>query len=410
MPALLAIVTIISGIVVGILAAIWANWLLIAAYAAVWAIICVAWWAFRAERFGFTGAPYYLIYRTTRFNEWIRRTSSRKPTAWMTIWNLGIVTGVGSMAFIFYKLALNLLNLFTGSPQAVSVEPIIPVPGVGVTFETFPYLVVALVICIVSHEASHGIASLGERMPLKSAGAIILPAPLAAFVELDDEKLNQARQSTKLRVFAAGSYTNLVLGIFFALLLVNFAATITPFYNIVPSGVSVTGISPTFPVHASGLQAGDTLTAINGTRITNSSDLRRFMSGVVPGQVVTLQTPRGVFAVRTVADQSNSTHALIGINLEDSIDFIPKLSFLSSDFPLSLFRVEYWCNIVLTSVALINMLPVLPFDGDKFLEAALSLLGVKGSREIRMIASRAAIVILALNVALSLYRYGFQRL
>ena len=59
---------------------------------------------------------------------------------WRTIWNLGIVTGVGSMIFIFYYLAMNVVNLFVKSPQAVSVQPIVPVPGLFVELPDFPIL------------------------------------------------------------------------------------------------------------------------------------------------------------------------------------------------------------------------------------------------------------------------------
>jgi hypothetical protein len=50
-----------------------------------------------------------------------------------------------------------------------------------------------------------------------------------------------------------------------------------------------------------------------------------------------------------------------------------------------------------------------PFDGDKFLEAALNLLGVRDIKQIRTIANGGAYAILLLNVGLSLLRFGFVR-
>jgi hypothetical protein len=114
--------------------------------------------------------------------------------------------------------------------------------------------------------------------------------------------------------------------------------------------------------------------------------------------------------VKTAADPSNSSHALIGIGLSENINYVPKFSFLSTDLPLALYRAEYWASVVLTSVALINMLPMYPFDGDKFLDTVLNLLGVGGIKQIRMIANGGAYVILLLNVGLSLLRFGFVRL
>jgi len=314
------------------------------------------------------------------------------------------------MVFIFYQLALNLLNLFFKSQQAVSVQPIVPVPGLFVSFETFPYLVLALSIVVITHELSHGIASLAGKVPLKSTGAFFGHVLMGGFVEPDEEKLNEAGEVTKLRVFAAGSYTNLVLGVLCIVLLVNFSATMAPFYNVSSSGVSVGSVPTNLPAFSSGVKAGDTVIAINGTRISTITDIMKFMGGVKPGQEIMLGTQRGIFPVKTVADPSNSSHALIGIGgLTDLTVYQPKVSFLSPDFPNMLLHAEYWSSIVLTSVALINMLPMAPFDGDKFLLSALTLLGIKRTKEIRTIANGAAYGILLLNVGLSFLRFGFVR-
>jgi len=382
----------------------------LAVYLAVWITITLAWWAFKGERFGISGLPYYLIYRTTRLNNLIDRISRSTPAAWRTIWNLGIVTGIGSMTYIFYQLTKNLLNLFAKPEAAVSVQPIVPLPGVFVTFETFPYLVLALSITVASHELSHGIASLVDRIPLKSTGAFFGHILMGGFVEPDEEKLNAAKNASKLHVFAAGSFTNAILGILCVFLLFNFAGTIAPFYNVVASGVTIGSVPSNLPAYSSGLQAGDIVTSINGTRISSINDLRHYMVDVVAGQGIAVGTSRGNFPVKTVADPNNASHAVIGISgLVDNIVYQPKVPFASSDFPNILLHAEYWSSIVLVSVALINMLPMYPFDGDKFLETALNMLGIKEIKGLRMVANGAAYGVLILNVGLSLLRFGFLK-
>jgi len=389
------------------MATIFSFW---AIYLAIWTIISVAWWGFRAERFGVSGLPFYLLYRTTRLNNWIERVSAISPNAWRTIWNLGIVTGVGSIVYIFYQLLLNLMNLFARSQQAVSVQPIVPVPGIGVSFETFPYLVLALSVVVASHELSHGIASLADRVPLKAAGLFFAHVLMGGFVEPDEETLNRAKSVTKLRIFAAGSTTNIILGVFCVLLLSNFPATIAPFYNVIPAGVQIGSLPQNLPAYSSGLKAGDVVTSINGTKISSIADLRNAMSGVTPGQIIVLGTQNGSYAIRTGADQSNSSHAVIGISgLTDYIAYVPKLPFLSSGFPDALLHAEYWLSVVLVSVALINMLPMYPFDGDKFLEAVLNLFNIPRAKVIRSALNAAAYGLLLLNVGLSLLRFGFLR-
>jgi membrane-associated protease RseP (regulator of RpoE activity) len=380
------------------------------AYLAVWIIITVAWWGFRAKRHGISGLPFYMLYRTTRFNNLIERISGISPKTWRTIWNIGIVLGVGSMAYIFYTLILNLTNLLFRTEQAAAIQPIIPLPGLTVSFETFPYLVLALSIVVLSHELSHGIASLADRVPLKSAGLFYAHIVMGGFVEPDEEQLNKARNVTKLRIFAAGSATNIILGIFFIILLANFPATIAPFYNIVPSGVQIGSVPPNLPAYSSGLKAGNTVTSINGTTVTGVADLREIMGNVSPGQVIVLGTPNGSYMIKTTADPSNASHALIGIGgLTDLIIYKPKLPLFSSAFPDALLHAEYWLSIVLVSVALINMLPMYPFDGDKFIETSLNVLGVDKAKWVRSAFNVAAYALLFMNVGLSLLRFGFLR-
>jgi membrane-associated protease RseP (regulator of RpoE activity) len=382
----------------------------LAVYLAIWVLICIAWWGFRAERFGVSGLPFYIIYRTTRLNKMIERISNSKPNVWRTFWNIGIVTGIGAMVFIFYQLGSNLLNLFFQTQQAVSIQPIIPVPGLGVSFETFPYIVLALSVVVVTHELSHGIASLTDHIPLKSTGAFFGHVLMGGFVEPDEDKLMQAKNASKLRVFAAGSFTNAVLGVVCIFLLFNFAATIAPFYTVTTTGVAIGSVPSNLPAHSSGLQAGDLVTSINATRITNINDLRQYMTSVIPGQAVSVGTPRGTFTVKTAVDQSNASHAIIGIGgLTDNIVYTPKIPGFSSGFPTVLLHAEFWLSVVLISVALINMLPMYPFDGDKFLDIALNVLGVKETKPIRTAANLAAYSVLLLNVGLSLLRFGFLR-
>ena len=379
-------------------------------YVAIWILICAAWWGFKGERFGVTGLPFYVVWRTTRLNNWIKRIAESSRTTWRIIWNLGVATAFGLMIYIFYLLANNLLNLFVKPSQAVSIQPIIPLPGVGVSFETFPYLVLALSVVVITHELSHGIASLVDKVPLKSTGAFFGHVLMGGFVEPDEEELSKSKKITKLRVFAAGSYTNVVLGVFFTFLLVSFPATIAPFYNVVQSGVTIGTIPVNLPAHSSGLQAGDVITSINGTTISGISALRNYMNSVRPGQLIVIGTVRGAFPIRTAPDPNNATHADIGIGgLTNYIVYQPKISFLSSGFPTILFHAEFWLSVVLVSVAMINMLPMYPFDGDKFLETGLNAIGIKRTKEIRTTANALAYSLLLLNMIISWHVLGWLR-
>ncbi len=309
------------------------------------------------------------------------------------------------MVLAFDFLGKNLTFLIVKPQQAGAIQPIIPIPGVGVSFETFPYLILALSVLLASHELSHGIASLGEHIPLKSTGLLFVHVVMGGFVEPEEEKLSQARNISKLRVFAAGSYANVVLGVLFLFLLANFAATTAVFYT--NGGVSINSISTTLPVYSSGLHIGDTVTSINSTRISDIAELRSYMGSVTPGEVILLGTQRGTFQVKTTADPSNSSHALIGISLGDAYNAkIPSLAFIQ---PQTVGNAEFWLANVLISVAFINMLPMPIFDGSKFLDVILDAFRIKRAKEVRMTIYAVSIALLALNVIISWIRFGFLR-
>jgi len=158
-----------------------------------------------------------------------------------------------------------------------------------------------------------------------------------------------------------------------------------------------------------GLKPGDIVNAINESPIRNSQDLRAYMARVNPGEVLRLSIRSGNLTVVTDSDPNNSSKARLGITLTDYIEYIPRYSFISADFRLWLFRFEFWGTVAFMSVALLNMLPVYPFDGDKFLESILKASGIRNIRVARVAANAFALGILILNFALSYSIFGFIR-
>ncbi|HEY0304951.1 MAG TPA: trypsin-like peptidase domain-containing protein [Longimicrobiales bacterium] len=68
----------------------------------------------------------------------------------------------------------------------------------------------------------------------------------------------------------------------------------------VTQGLLVTLVGPNTPAAAAGIQRGDIITRMDNTPIRNSGDLRRFMRGRRPGDVVTIEVlrPQGTARVR----------------------------------------------------------------------------------------------------------------
>src|SRR5439155_12857178 len=187
--------------------------------------------------------PYYLMLKTVAFNKVLERIGGRFRRAWTIYFDIGAVLGVGFIVFILYAIVRNAIALFYRSSQAGPTILIVPVPGLTLGWDIFPYILFAIAILLIPHEAAHGIASVLDKVPIKSSGvfmAVFLPG---GFVEIDEEDLAKRASKTKLRVFAAGSSTNVISWLLVVLLLSNFALTISPLYNASPSGVLVTRLS-----------------------------------------------------------------------------------------------------------------------------------------------------------------------
>ncbi len=132
----------------------------------------------KADKHGVIVKPYYLMLRTSVFNSWMQKVGSKFRRGWLTYFDIGAAMGIGLMIFIIYSLILNALNLFIRSSQAGPTLLIIPVPGLTISWEIFPYILISIAALLIPHEAAHGIASALDKVPIKSSGvflAIFLP-------------------------------------------------------------------------------------------------------------------------------------------------------------------------------------------------------------------------------------------
>ncbi|HYY92496.1 MAG TPA: site-2 protease family protein [Candidatus Dormibacteraeota bacterium] len=374
-------------------------------YLGVWALIFLLGVVLKADKHGIIVKPYYLMLKTGLFNSWMEKLGGRFRRVWLTYFDIGAAMGIGLIIFVIYSFILNAVNLFNHASSAGPALLIIPLPGLTIGWDIFPYILISIAVLLIPHEVAHGIASAIDKVPLKSSGVFLAVFLPGGFVEIDEEDLSKRRARTKLRVFAAGSFTNVISWFIVFLLITNFTVSISPLYNSNSSGVLITGLVSGGGAQTGNVPAWSILTRINGTSISSMDALRNYLSPLSPGHHLNLTMMNGQsYNILTQPATANSTRATIGIFTFNY--YQPRASFLPVSLPFQFYNTLQWMSLILLGVALVNMLPMVPFDGDRYFDTILSRLGLKNTNNARTIASITSLGLLGSNLILSYVLFG----
>jgi hypothetical protein len=144
--------------------------------------------------------------------------------------------------------------------------------------------------------------------------------------------------------------------IIFFILTILFVVFVTPYaYSY---GLAVTSTTPGYPAHGV-IPAGAAVTAWNGHDVTNITQLEAAAASDTPNSIVTVQTDKGTYSIRAIADPSNSSRGLIGVSLGyKAILDTPRAQV--AYFLFTLFALSMLLNFL---VAVVNLLPIPGFDG-----------------------------------------------
>ena len=366
-------------------------------------------YALKAEKHGLVFKPYYFMLKTVVFNSWMERIGGRFRRFWLTFFDLGAALGLGLLVFALYTFALNIFNLVYRTKQAGPTLLIIPLPGVTISWEIFPYILMSIAILLIPHEAAHGIASVLDKVPIKSSGVFLGVFLPGGFVEIDEEDLAKRPAKTKLRVFAAGSSTNVATWFLVLLIFANFTLVISPLYQSSSSGVLVTGLSNNGGAQAAGIPQWSVITQLNGTKVEQPIDLAKYLLHINqtqhPNTIVVVTLGDGSTRdVRTSPAPGNNTRAFMGVSTFQY--FAPRWSGASVQFPFQLYSQLNWLLIILLGVGIVNMLPMLPFDGDRYFDTLLSVAGLKNTKRARTAMSIVSLGLLGSNLILSYILFG----
>ncbi len=279
-----------------------------------------------------------LILKTERGKDFISKISQHKKfwrvfsTSAIIIGYFGLLLMILQFIYIFYR------NYISPTPlPEEAVKVVIPM------LTTPWYSIFGLAILLVVHEFSHGIVARSEKITIKNLGLVFITSiPVGAFVEPDEDELNRSSKLSQLRVFAAGSFANILV----AFIVLLFLGLTSGFFNYpylyiaeVMDGTPADGV----------LEKGMVIEEINGVKISSFYDFFIATNGTAPGQQVVIKTDRGTFSLTAIKKEGvSSNKGIIGFKVtnikEGPVGFI--------------YRVLEWVWFLNLGIGLMNLAPV----------------------------------------------------
>ncbi|RLG17888.1 peptidase M50 [Nanoarchaeota archaeon] len=256
------------------------GWLIALILFALWAVLLIVLYKMKKLKGPISLYGPALMIKTKKGIGFIKRVSLSK--FWKYYGNFAVAFSLIIMVGVFL-LILWQAFLVTTIPSSEAPSPVqaLGIPGINPIIPV-GYGILGLVIAIVIHEFSHGFLVAFQKLKLKSIGVLLLIVPIGAFVEPDEEELWKTKRRKRMRVFAAGPTSNLLLAIFIIILLLGLGSGVSPKYHAfyVASNFEE---NPNFDM----LPVGTVILKINNTPINSYTDFMN-VNAPLPGQKVNL--------------------------------------------------------------------------------------------------------------------------
>ncbi len=318
----------------------------------------------------------FILYKTKLGISLMEKLARSAPRFWNILGYGSVFAGFSGMAFILFFLVKETLKFIIVPGTQPPLAPILPgvaIPGAPAL--SFWHWVISIFIVAVVHEFWHGIYARLYDIKVKSSGFAFLGPILAAFVEPDEKQMAKKPVRHQLAVLSAGAFSNILMAVFF-LLLLNFVTGPIQLSMFEPGGVVVNQLMENYPAASSGIIAPFIIREINGAEVHNFTQFIEASSKIKPGDQVTIKTEKEEISIIAAANPENSSKGFMGIaGFEQKLEIredLQKYGKLPYAF-LWLNLLIIWLFIINIGVGLFNLLPLGPLDGGKmFYTAALA--------------------------------------
>jgi len=224
----------------------------------------------------------------------------RQTGFWRVYGTLGAVLVVVISIAMTVMLVLGVHNSMINPPPPEGIfEPhnLLAIPGVNDFLPLSLAVLIGLFVTLVVHEFGHAILCRVEDIQVKSMGLLVAVIPIGAFVEPDEEGVNKASRSSRIRMYGAGITNNIVVG------LVCFAAIVVLMGMAAPlSTPMIQGVYVDSPAYQAGISPNSVIYAVNGFTVESVTDVSDILQTTAPGDDL---------AVTTLKDDVLSDYTLV---------------------------------------------------------------------------------------------------
>ncbi len=350
-----------------------------------------------------------IIRRTQKGRNFIDSVARRFSNGWRKLSFVGIALSIILMVVGSLFLLTQSYAVASGAEGGVKLllpGPVsAPVNAPGIFVVPWWIWVIGIAVVIIPHEFMHGIMCRIDKVRIKSVGWLLLFIIPGAFVEPDENQLKKSSKTTKLRVYAAGSFANMIVAV---IVMVIFVLVFSP--AVTPAGLFVSTLEggPAYNASLNG-----SIVEINGDEIKNHDDLKNTLSQFKPGDTIEVTTAKTEYAVPafipsnilpggavdignetktysvTLAEHPERGGAFLGV-----VAAAPAVTLRMDVNTYTTFStLLLWMFLFSFGIGLVNLLPIKPLDGGLIFEEL-----VGGRKKIVRAVSAAMLMLLIFNL------------
>jgi membrane-associated protease RseP (regulator of RpoE activity) len=270
-------------------------------------------------------------------------------------------------------MILDSLSTITQTPSVSLVIPGVEIPGSPI-FIPFFYGIIGLATVIIVHEFSHGILTRVEKINIESIGLILFTILPGAFVEPNEEEIENTTRASRMRIYAAGSIGNMSLFVVAFLLMTAISSFVIPgtFHE---SGVEIQRVIEGAPADNI-LKSGMIIEDINGYNVSGTDGYLNAISTLKPGEMINIATNTGNYNFTAGTNPNNHSIGYLGIQSIKHYQINSDVANIyGNQLPWIWFELTemfMWIAFLNLAVGLFNLLPLKPLDGGHLLENLLS--------------------------------------